>query len=302
MSPASRTISLGRASSASAAAAMTATNSMRHVSLNYPPRKSQEKDVFDRDDAVGRSHSASNSLSVPHTHSDMDDRSKTPPATPGKRLLELASNNTSPRQRLVSEPTSPRRLQMLRERTSNKGSEGAVNLSSPLRESTALSSPLHRGSPLSNTAGRSSTMNSPGSSSLRRTTTLGTVDEGGDKRSPATRKARTPIPFEFLATVSLNTVCFSSMLTSNREIQSFNPQKRTEVDNHHQDCTSLKAHLPLQAYMFQSLPNQVGRAKALAARYERHDGHDHQEFAILLIGPTINGSVSKWEMRVKRQV
>lgn len=210
MSPSSRTISLGRASSASAAAAISATNSMRHVSLNYPPRKSQEKDVFDRDDLGSRSHSASNSLSVPRPNPGMDDRSTTPPATPGKRLLELSSTNSSPaRQRLTSEPTSPRRLQMLRERTPGKGSEGTVNLSSPLRESTALASPMNRNSPLSNTAGRASTMNSPGNSSLRRTTTLGTVDESGDKRSPATRKARTPIPFEFLASVSFEAHCFS---------------------------------------------------------------------------------------------
>ncbi|KIM26743.1 hypothetical protein M408DRAFT_312467 [Serendipita vermifera MAFF 305830] len=135
MSPASRTTSLGRSSSASAVAAVAATNSMRH---------SQEKDVFDRDEPGHRSH---HSLSVPRStsnNSDADDRSPTPPATPAKRLLELAQNASPGRQRLVSEPTSPRRLQMLRDRTPGKGSEGAVNLSSPLRESTALGeSELH---------------------------------------------------------------------------------------------------------------------------------------------------------------
>jgi hypothetical protein len=222
MSPASRTISLGRASSASAAAATAATNSMRHASMTLSPRESRERDVFDRDDhyhhhsnisSSGRSHSASNSLSAPHSHStnsnsnsDMDDRSTTPPATPAKRLVELSQNpgstNTSPqRKRLVSEPTSPQRLPFLRDRTPN-----AVNLSSPLNNTANVSSPLSRGASLNSTVGRSA-VNSPGSSSLRRMTTLnrsdlGTVEEDKDRRSPATRKARTPIPFEFLSTVS----------------------------------------------------------------------------------------------------
>jgi hypothetical protein len=225
MSPASRTISLGRASSASAAAATAATNSMRHTSMTLPPRESRERDVFDRDDhhhsnisSSGRSHSASNSLSAPHSHStnsnsnsDMDDRSTTPPATPAKRLVELSQNTSPQRKRLVSEPTSPQRLPFLRDRTPN-----AVNLSSPLNNTANVSSPLSRGASLNSTVGRS-TMNSPGSSSLRRMTTLnrsdlGTVEEDKDRRSPATRKARTPIPFEFLSTVSLFHSTFYFML------------------------------------------------------------------------------------------
>jgi len=225
MSPASRTISLGRASSAlaaatAAAAAASTTNSMRHASMTLPPRESRERDVFDRDDSIlsnGRSHSASNSLSAPYSHSnsnsDIDDRSTTPPATPAKPFVELSQNpgstNTSPqRKRLVSEPTSPHRFPFLRDRTQNRPSESAANLSSPLKHTSTLSSPLGRSSPLTNTVGRSSTVNSPGASSLRRVTTLnrgelGTVEEDRDRRSPATRKARTPIPLEFLTAVGV---------------------------------------------------------------------------------------------------
>lgn len=118
---------------------------MRHTSLTLP--RDRERDVFDPDPRVTaprikseplrrqpmsssessfptsdphsdpRSRSGSSTTS-PNSHSNSeDDRSKTPPATPHKRTLEVSPGKVievSPRQRLVSEPTSPRRMSLLR--------------------------------------------------------------------------------------------------------------------------------------------------------------------------------------------
>ncbi|CAG8717132.1 17200_t:CDS:2, partial [Acaulospora colombiana] len=105
----------------------------------------------------GEMPSAQSSASASDTG---DDRSQTPPAgTPHKRLLELSPN---PRQRLVSEPTTPNRQSLLRNGANTPGSL------------------LRRG-------------HTPRGE-------LMTVDEGEGK-SPANgsaKKSRTPIPLEFL--------------------------------------------------------------------------------------------------------
>jgi hypothetical protein len=118
--------------------------------LSLPRRR----DVFDQDGEIPAIQtSASNSDTG-------DDRSQTPPAsTPHKRLLELSPN---PRQRLVSEPTTPSRLNLAR--------NGANVAASSLRRGHTP-----RGE-------------------------LMTVEEG-EGRSPANgsaKKSRTPIPLEFL--------------------------------------------------------------------------------------------------------
>lgn len=124
--PGSRVNSLGR----------SATASMRHSSLSMP-RPEPEANNSDHD-----------------PFSSSDDRSKTPPANGTRRVGEV-----SPRQRLVSEPTSPHKLSLLRKglssisRGSRRGGDGDLE---PVLESA--------------------------------------------RRSPtAPKKARTPIPFEFMA-------------------------------------------------------------------------------------------------------
>lgn len=113
MSPTPRTASLGRTASAT-----NATSSMRHASLVLP----RTRDVFDQDAEPDRLMNRSVSGSVSE-----DDRAKTPPAkTPDKRFLEI-----SPRQRLVSEPTTPNRLNLLR---------NTMNAATSLRRGTGLRS------------------------------------------------------------------------------------------------------------------------------------------------------------------
>lgn len=134
--------------------------SMRHASLTHPQRE-RAGDVFDpdlnssmrrtkTDLRPGHSHtdsgvsftypkppgslhqpSSSSSFPMSNPHSSPnstseDDRSTTPPAprTPQKRLFEVSPGRAieiSPRQRLVSEPTSPRRLSLLRNEVNASG-------------------------------------------------------------------------------------------------------------------------------------------------------------------------------------
>lgn len=96
LSPLPRTASLGRSTGGFSHQTFT-PSPMRHASLSLP--RDRDPDVFDADIATS-----------PNTYHDADDRSKTPPASsPAKRF-----NDSSPRQRLVSEPTSPDRLGLLR--------------------------------------------------------------------------------------------------------------------------------------------------------------------------------------------
>jgi hypothetical protein len=125
--------------------------SMRHTSLTLP--RDRERDVFDPDPRIASPrikseplrrqpmsssdssiptsdpHSdprSGSSTTSPNSHSNSeDDRSKTPPATPHKRTIEVSPGKVievSPRQRLVSEPTSPRRMSLLRNEVDISGS------------------------------------------------------------------------------------------------------------------------------------------------------------------------------------
>lgn len=127
---------------------------MRHASLTLP--RDIERDIFDSDLQISaskmkaeplrrqalsnsdssiatsdqnsnhHSHShSSSSTTSPRSYSNLeDDRSKTPPATPLKRTIEISPGRVievSPRQRLVSEPTSPRRMSLLRNEVNVSG-------------------------------------------------------------------------------------------------------------------------------------------------------------------------------------
>ncbi|KAG8754118.1 hypothetical protein FRC14_005371 [Serendipita sp. 396] len=97
VSPTHRTASLGRTLSA---ASMSGTGSMRHSSVSLP----RASDVFDPDAEI---EAGNQDMGV----------GTTPAMTPSRRGFEI-----SPRQRLVSEPTSPNRINLLRQSVSNTGS------------------------------------------------------------------------------------------------------------------------------------------------------------------------------------